>query len=223
MSSSAFRRLSAILVGVLLATSLPLFVPKAQACSCDSREEGWVRADYVFVGRVIGWDVLPDPNPVSSFYLPIELTVDVERVLKGEPPALLTFVDRATFTYRPDPADPTQQLDHWVGSGGACGTFDVDPTGVRALYALSSRSDGVLAAGMCSGTYLRAELGVPGGVTTPLDDVIALAEAALGVQRLPDTGAGPAPSGGVALPVLALAVSGAALAAAGGLLVVRRR
>jgi hypothetical protein len=223
MSSSAFRLLSAILVGILLATSLPIFVPKAQACSCDSREEGWVRAEYVFVGRVSGWNVISDPPPVSPFYLTIELTVEVERVLKGAPPASLTFVDRATFTYRPDPADPAEQIDLWAGSGGACGTFNADPTGARALYSLSSLPDGELEAGMCSGTYLGPPQGVPGGVTTLLDDVIALAEAALGVDKLPDTGAGPSPSGGPALPVLALAVSGAALAAAGGLLVVRRR
>ena len=221
MSRIVYRLLPAALVGVLLATSLPLFVPKAQACSCAySREEAWVRAEYVVVGRISGWEVLSDPNPAPSF-LTIKLTVDVERVLKGEPPAPLTFVERASFSYRPDPADPAQQLDQWAGSSGSCGTFDADPTGVRALYSLYSLPDGELEAGLCSGTYLGP--GVPAGVTTPLDDVIALAEAALGVNQLPATGAGPSPSGGVALPVLALAVSGAALAAAGGLLLVRRK
>ena len=79
--------------------------------------EGWV-------DRVT---LRPDLPGASTAYTPVEITLRVERLLKGSAPNPLTFVDPRSAVQLPD------GTVLWGGASGACGILDADPTGQYAL------------------------------------------------------------------------------------------
>jgi hypothetical protein len=172
--------------------------------------ENAASADIVVVGTVTRWT--PTGSAGVSIFKPIELTLSVERILKGSASETIRFVESTSYA-------PAEGATHqWAGGSGACGTFDADPTGVRALYALRHTPEGTLAAGRCSGTYLGigGDPNAVGGVDG--ESYIAQVEAALAAAGLPNTGTGPTrrnespiPLGSLALVTMSVALGGLAL------------
>jgi hypothetical protein len=117
----------------------------ALACSCSSEQQAaWEAADYVIIGHVTEWETRDRIG--SLIYTPVEFTLAVEGAFKGDVADEITFVDE--YTYYESPGGDK----NWIGSSGACGTFDADPTGVRGLYSVFEGDDGRLGVGMCSGS-----------------------------------------------------------------------
>lgn len=217
MNQLALRLFSVAAIAAVLAAGHPFSAPTAFACTCGSTMlESAASADIVVVGTVTAW--APTGSPGASIFTPIELDLRVERVLKGNPGETVRFVEHTSYA-------PSQGAAYlWAGTSGACGTFAADPTGHRALYALSEQPDGTLRAGRCSGTYLGIGVDPNSVGGTGADEYIAQVEAALAAVGLPHTGTGqrrrvPSP---IAIGVPAVATAGLALTA-GALFLERRR
>jgi hypothetical protein len=202
MRARTLARLASLtLAATVLAAGLPFRAPTALACSCDNRNMKEVidSVDAIVIGSVTSW--IPTGPADETAFRPIELTLDVERVLKGSPPDPLTISEPRS--YSEFPTGP-----QWAGSAGACGTFDADPTGVRAVYFL--RGSSTFSAGRCSGT----QFGI-GVEQIDVDGYVGEVEAALSGKVLPDTGSGPSPNRWPLLAVVSLTAVGIAAIVAG--------
>ncbi len=97
-------------------------------------------SDVIVSGLVLGWaeaDLLPD-IPEGVFVEPVLIDFQVEDVLKGEAPERIRFLDTGSL------ASDTSLSDRWVGTAGACGAFEADPTGQYAFLGLTRDADGNL-------------------------------------------------------------------------------
>lgn len=153
------------------------------ACSADETFDPVAESDVIVGGRIAGYEELPvgfDRPP----FVPIRLHLDSAVVWKGTiaPDALI--VDAASLYPLRDAADQPTTNRRWVGSGGACGAFDEDPTGAYVVLGLMRQPDGTLRTNRLTTFYigrapydasgvadLNARLGLPvvGGAAPPRD------------------------------------------------------
>jgi LPXTG-motif cell wall-anchored protein len=132
-------------------------------------------SDLIVAGRVTDWHALPKLNPDFAL-TPIQVTMSVERMLKGTASAQFQFGASLDV----DSNSPT-----WTGNAGGCGVvFDADPKGEYFVLGLSKGTDG---------TYSASPLAVFSEGTQPtiFGDRFAQELAALGVSapaNLPNTG-----------------------------------
>lgn len=149
-------------------------------------------------------------------HTPIELTLAVEGAFKGDPSAEIVFVDNASYWEHDDGREAT-----WEGSAGACGTFDADPTGVRALYSLYRSDDGTLESNRCAGSVIVEDV-LPEDEAF-VSEAIAEAEARFGPPRLPTPAPDDSDSNQLILVAAIAGVALVALAAGGAVAIARRR
>lgn len=112
-----------IATGILAMLTLVPVPRSAYACSgepLDPNEAAVIAEDWVERATL-----RPDLPITVTTFTPVEVTLRVERFLKGSAPNPLTFVDPRTAWQRPD------GTVLW-GSGGACGILNADPTGQYA-------------------------------------------------------------------------------------------
>ena len=121
--------LLAVLILCASAIGATLRVTGANGCSCgpdcDSNIDD---ADLIVEGRINSWARV-DGYPKLGDYLPIAVDLQVSRTFKGSPAAEVTLVNGASLY--PTSQDGTKT--GWGGSGGACGSFDEDPTGLYLI------------------------------------------------------------------------------------------
>lgn len=139
------RTLTAL--GLLIVLSFASVPPSAYACSGEPLDPN--EAAVIAEGRVERVTVRPDLPAPSNAFTPVEVTLRVERFLKGRAPNPLTFVDPRTAFQRPD------GRVQW-GSGGACGILNVDPTGQYALIVFRQDADGRLTVNLLYGVAVGA-------------------------------------------------------------------
>lgn len=124
--------------------------PASYACSgtIDPVEE----SDLIVGGRITGWELIEEfttwnprsgkPMPTDDpnfygFYQPIRLSMHVDEVFKGSAPTEIELIGANTYQLR-------DGKGYWVGSSGACGAFDEDPTGKKWLLGLKEDDFGRL-------------------------------------------------------------------------------
>ena len=137
--------LAAIATAALL---LPAGVRPAYACSTGPDYDPLAESDVIVSGRITGWELIEnvtrwdpktetepydDPNYYGP-YDPIRVGMTVTRVYKGSVPAEIELVAGNTLLVREEHGTPRYD---WVGSYGACGAFDFDPTGKYFVMGLN--------------------------------------------------------------------------------------
>lgn len=144
-----FTRPLAVMLSVLMAlmlTSLPL---PAYACSGDPFDpndatviaEGWVEQATLRPDLPSGIQGASNPkDSAEPFdpYVPVEVTLGVEKFHKGAGPNPLVFSDVRSV---PRQADGSVIF---AGNGGFCGILDADPAGKYALIVFVRGNDGRL-------------------------------------------------------------------------------
>lgn len=146
------KRLLLPLAALAVAGLLAPAVRPAYACSVGPDFDPIAESDVIVAGRIVGWELIEDaltvdlksvdsPDDVPSDYIgpydPIRLTMEVGSVYKGSVSTVITLVDGASLF-----VDPLTGQHRWVGSSGACGAFDRDPTDMFAIFGLCARDDG---------------------------------------------------------------------------------
>ncbi len=139
------RLLSTLFLATIVFGAFVARPASVAACSCISG--GWDEADVIVIGTVTDWRVAEELGADDGFQPPLELTLSVEGVYKGNARETLHFLDSGS--YREVSGGPAR----WAGSAGACGTFNFDPRGIRALYSLYD-NDGSLRSSLCSGSVV---------------------------------------------------------------------
>ena len=135
---AAFR--AVLLCIVCLVSSIGSPGNRALACSAGPDWDPIAESEIIVEGRITGWTERHDLNTQPGSFIPVEMTVRVERVFKGNPAPEITFVDGASYTRGANNAGQNR----WAGGGGACGTFDVDPTGATVILGLNRGEAGEL-------------------------------------------------------------------------------
>jgi hypothetical protein len=139
-------------IGVTLAALL-LEPRSAFACSVGEDFNPYRDSGVIVGGRITGWEIIPDairwevrkddpkryfePNDNPNYYGPYEpvrFFMDVDRVLKGSASGRLEMVSGNTLSLSPLYDGALEYA--WVGSSGACGAFNSDPTGKYAILGL---------------------------------------------------------------------------------------
>lgn len=136
-----------IVLGLLIVLAFTGTPQSAYACSGEPLDpndataiaEGWVE-------RVT---LRPDLSAPPDAFTPVEVTLRVERFLKGSAPNQLIFVDPRTALQLPD------GRILW-GSGGACGILNADPIGQYALIVFGQDTDGRLTVNVLYGAAFGA-------------------------------------------------------------------
>ena len=122
----------------------------ALACSAGPDYDPVAASEVIVAGRFLGWEVIEnvrywderaEPAPVDdpNFYgfnafVPIRVRMVVDRVYKGTVQPEVEMVAGNTLL----DGDVTSAVDYqWVGSIGACGAFDADPTGRYGVMGLA--------------------------------------------------------------------------------------
>lgn len=131
-----------------------LDAPSGYACSVGPDFNPVESSDVIVEGRFTGYEILPDAplpgletnpktgEPARDAYVPIAVSMRVERVHRGYVPTEeIMLVDPRSLS--PVPSGESEYT--WMGSGGACGTFNSDPTGQYALIGLTENDDGTYA------------------------------------------------------------------------------
>src|SRR6266851_10462166 len=94
----------------------------AFACEGGPGYDPVADSDLVIVGQVTRWEALARSNApgasTNAAFVPVRVTVEVARALKGGAPATITFLDDASRLAMPS------QTGVWAGASGACGSFD---------------------------------------------------------------------------------------------------
>lgn len=151
----SMRRL--MLAALAVAAVLVSLSPRAAlACSAGPDYNPVAESEVIVVGQLTEWredDHIRFPALVGSGFVPIRLTLRVERVLKGSTPATLAVVDHASLRRQP-PAPNLPERTFWAGGAGACGSFDEDPTGKHAVLGLARNADGTYQAHRIHTFYL---------------------------------------------------------------------
>jgi hypothetical protein len=118
-----------------------LNAPAAFACSYDADFDPVRDSEVIVGGRFVGWELIedairwdpkrgmnpPDDPRFYGPYDPIRLSMAVDRVYKGTAPANVEMVSGNTYNG-----------GQWIGSSGACGAFDSDPTRRYAILGLTT-------------------------------------------------------------------------------------
>ncbi len=106
------------------------------------------RASLIAEGRVervtLRQDLRPPATPGAkgggiSPFTPVEVSMRVERTLKGQTAGRVTFIERSSVEILPD------GRVIYAGASGACGILDADPTGKYALIVFTANPQGQLA------------------------------------------------------------------------------
>lgn len=103
---------------------------------------GWdPMADSALIveGIVTGWRIDEDtpPERVGSFErLPLDVTLAVDWVYKGEPIETLLFADSSLSR------EIRSRHTFWTGDGADCSAFPEDPTGLRLIASFSTDGAG---------------------------------------------------------------------------------
>jgi len=116
----------------------------ALACSVGENFDPVASSEVIVEGRITGWEDIEDaiewnpktdendPSDNENYYGPydaIRFDLEVQRVLKGDVHERIALVSGNTLqTFR------GERL--WVGSSGACGAFNDDPTGKWVVLGL---------------------------------------------------------------------------------------
>lgn len=119
------------------------------ACSVGSDWDAIAESDVIIAGQITGYRLSEDAEAVPAF-TPITLTWRVDDVLKGELRPSDRIVDAASLVERDGQRE-------WHGSGGACGAFNADPTGVYAILGLYRAPDSTLQTSLPRIFYLGRE------------------------------------------------------------------
>jgi hypothetical protein len=130
--------------------------PAAYACSGEPLDpnqatviaEGWVERVSPRADLPSGFPVDPkNPKLSADPFVPVEVSLRVERFLKGGAPSPLTFVDPRSVPRAQD-GSALRRPDgaiQFAGASGACGILDGDPTGKYALIVFTQGTDSRLA------------------------------------------------------------------------------
>lgn len=113
------------------------------ACSAGSDWNPVEESDVIVAGRISSYELV-DPTR-TGLYVPVELRMEIERVLKGRIAPGERIVDNTSlWVMTPaETGDGTTRYE-WAGAGGACGALDEDPTGWYAVFGLGRVDDGTL-------------------------------------------------------------------------------
>ena len=125
------------LVALGLLIILILASPPQAVYACSGEPPDPKEAAAIAEGWVERVTLRPDLPSISDF-IPVEVTLRVERFLHGSAPNPLTFVDPRSAVQRPGGSII------WAGASGACGILDADPTGQYALIVFGRGRDGEL-------------------------------------------------------------------------------
>lgn len=210
--------LAAVAIAALL---LPAGVRPAYACSAGPDFDAVAESDVIVAGQITGWreradipspfEQAPEKSAPEAPFLVIGVQLEVERIFKGDAPAVLEIVDVASL-------EP--HTHRWLGASGSCGAFDFDPTGMYAIMGLKRGEDGSLRSNRLLTFFMGS---APQGEL--YEDALARLSS-LGPGALPPTGSAPPagePGAGVSwLPIITGSSLAAALAAASAALLRRR-
>lgn len=153
------RTLATALSALAALAALAVAAPNATAagpafCSADSSFDPVAASDVIVAGRISSYMVL-DPLQTGP-YVPVELRIDVERVLKGTYSRETPIIDAASLNVLPaSPGAPMRRI--WAGAAGACGALDDDPTGWYAVLGLQRVDGGALRTNRLTTFYLAPE------------------------------------------------------------------
>jgi hypothetical protein len=140
-----------LVTAALFGARVPAPAP-VNACSCGPAcDEIVPGADLIVEGRITGWEAAPEYERVGG-YMPIRLHFDVVRVFKGSVPPDFVVADGTSLELRGERG--SEQA--WSGSGGACGSFDEDPTGLYMISALYWDERGYFRMGRLANPFIGA-------------------------------------------------------------------
>ena len=108
--------------------------PAVYGCSAGSDYDAVADSDLIVVGQVVAWRARPGRASRTEF-TPVEVTIAVERVLKGAAGDTVAAFDDTSYL---------AQRDTWAGGAGACGAFHSDPAGAYVILGLKRGEDGSL-------------------------------------------------------------------------------
>jgi hypothetical protein len=190
----ALRRASVVVALLVMGGAITSATARpALACSASPDFHPVVDSDLIIAGRLLGWERAPEVT--GGGYGAIRVGMAVDLVFKGVAPARVTFVDRNSLLESAPGVVPVHVA--WVGSRGACGTFDQDPTGQYAILGLRRGADGAFHSGLLTRFAIGAEHGSP-AYAMALSRLVGAGEATLNLADprpcIPATdGAFPAP------------------------------
>lgn len=127
-----------VLVATTVILSALLWTPHT-AFACSGSPGDWVaEADLIVLGQVTS--VEPAPGTLGGGSIPVRLTLRVDRVLKGDAPDQLSYLESGVYGARSD--DP----DEWsyAGGDGSCATLRANPVGKHTVVLLTRDDQGVL-------------------------------------------------------------------------------
>jgi hypothetical protein len=180
-----FKQLPRLLAVLCIAAILAFNVTPAYACSAGPDFNAIAQSDIIVEGRLTDWQAL-EPSGGAGAFIPVQVSMNVERAFKGDISGQLQFVDRSSLI------DTPSGTNAWAGGSGACGVFDADPTGMYAILGLTLGEDGVYQSNRLLVFFLGSE---PSG--TGYEQAVARLS---GVSPAPPVDATTQPSQPVTLP-----------------------
>ena len=209
-----------VLVALLGVAALSMQATPVHACSAGPDFDPVLESDVIVEGRFLGWEFAPEADHAPTFPA-VWVNMAVEKVWKGAVPTdVITLLDRNTVQRLPEDKDVS-----WIGSSGACGAFNFDPTGRYGIMGLTRLEDGTYAPNLLKVFFIgdgpdsKGEQARPATYQEAIDRLRGHPAAA----SLPTLGTGPAPSTVTNHLVAAVVALGIALLAAGGTLRYRSR
>jgi hypothetical protein len=126
-------------------------------CSAGEPWDPIDESDVIVAGRIVRHEIIDAPQPIRrGYFTPVELHVDVDRVLKGAVAPSDRIVDVASLMVLPDPVEDAIRVE-WSGSAGACGVLDHEPDGWYAILGLRRVEGSYLQTNRLTTFYLRSE------------------------------------------------------------------
>ncbi|MPZ48301.1 MAG: hypothetical protein GEU75_03145 [Dehalococcoidia bacterium] len=155
----------------------------AYACSAGDDFNPVSSSEVIVMGTITGWQPVTAPAniPTHSTFQTVEVTISVDRTLKGTPVSSLVAVDTSSLI-----REGQGPAGAWVGSSGACGAFNADPTGMYVLMGLSRTDGGALRTHLLHTFYI----GEKDQLSGPRYERIRERLAAYGLTTLPALGSG---------------------------------
>lgn len=126
-------RLVSIGISILMIMTQLLLVAPAYACSAGPDFDPVAESDVIVGGRITAWERLP--TQAGSPFTPILLTMTVDQPIKGDVGSTVQCIDPTSLSASGNGAT-------WVGSSGACGVFDSEPSGQYLVLGLTNVPDG---------------------------------------------------------------------------------
>lgn len=198
---------------LILLASLFAALPARPAFACSVGPD-WnpvAESDIIISGVVTGWQRVPHPagSPDMGFDA-IRLSIAVEDVLKGEAGGNLAAVDTASLH---------KDTGQWLGSSGACGAFNADPTGLYVFLGLRRAEDGSLRTSLPQMFFIGERESFAGARYVRTGEILT----SFGLTRLPATGHGSMASQASQPDYFVLVLAGTLFAAGLGSLKLARR